>query len=451
MLIFQKQGVINDIPMHTAAMSRYPFSHGVKALYTFKTAFGEEVCGAIQEGNTLLVPRESVPYATPPYDFRVSYPVKAVPCTFTPRHNQSELCEKSIKLLLAGQNHVFDASTGFGKSVCGSYIAARLGQPTLIIVTKQDLLDQWENTLIKLLKIPPSLVGRIQQDTCKWEGKQFVIGMAHSLIITGRYPEEMYRYFGMVIWDEVHTMATDCFIRACQLFPAKYRLGFSATPDRKDGKTRLLHWHIGPTLVKGTVVALPPKILVVNTGWRIPTRRKLIGNSWEHVPIPHAPGRMMGVYKAQADSPQRNSILVNFAVQAYHAGRRTVVLTDLTDHLDKLFHLLCSAGVCGSEIGYYVGSMTKEALEASKKRKLVLATYKMCSTGTDVPDWDTLILASPRADVKQSIGRVMREKEGKLTPVILDPVDADPLFKNFHQSRLKQYRAVGATVVQMTN
>jgi superfamily II DNA or RNA helicase len=334
--------------------------------------------------------------------------------------------------------------------VCAGYIAAQLGQPTLIIVTKQDLMDQWEKTFVNVLKIDPTLVGRIQQDTCQWEGKKFVIGMVHSLVLPDRYPSEMYRYFGLIVWDECHSIATEGFIKACQLFPAKYRLGLSATPDRKDGKTKLLHWHIGPTLVKGTVIVMPPKILVKNTGWKIPCTRKLIGNAYQYVPIPYAPGRMMSVTKAQASSMHRNNEIAEFVLAAYKADRRVLVLSDLKEfHLDKLFQIFCSKGIPGNDISYYVGGMSKMELELSKVRRIVLGTYAMCSTGTDVPVWDSLVMATPRSDVKQIIGRVMRAHDGKKEPVILDLVDNESIFKSYHQSRRKQYASVGATIVQL--
>src|SRR4051812_38041002 len=100
----------------------------------------------------------------------------------------------------------------------------------MIIVTKDDLVGHWKEAF-NVLGIPGNLVGHVQQNTCDWQGKMFVVGMVHSLIIPDRYPAEMFKYFGMLVLDEVHQMAADCFVRACQMFPGKYRLGFSATPD----------------------------------------------------------------------------------------------------------------------------------------------------------------------------------------------------------------------------
>jgi superfamily II DNA or RNA helicase len=432
-------------------MSTYPYSKGLEDAYTFESAFdGEIVCGAVQQGNMLLVPRESVPYAAPLNDFRAWYtPPVPVPCTFVPRNEeQQKLFAKSLSLLQGGQSHLFEAPTGWGKTVVGGAIAAGLGQPTLIVVTKEDLMHQWRDSLTQVLGIPVSKVGHIQGEIQDWQGKQFVLGMVQSLMIEGKYPPEMYRYFGLQILDECHQMAADCFVRACQFFSAKLRLGFSATPTRKDGKTKLLYWHIGHIMVKGTVMTAKPKVLVRQSRWCIPTRRGQYGEKGEV--IPHSPGRMMLVNKAMASSDIRNMEIVNFVLQAYKQDRITLVMSDLRDsHLNRLFQMLTNEGIPGEDIGYYVGGMSKAELSHTKKRRVVLGTYKMCSTGTDVPHWDTLVMATPRADIKQSIGRVLRAVDGKKQPVIFDLVDKNAIFQGFHLARLKQYYALGAEVVKV--
>ena len=427
-------------PIRTGAMSAYPYSEWLESLYTFESAFeNEKVCGAVKQGNTLLVPRESVPYAPPEADFRAFSKPNPVAITFTPRNDEQEtLAAKSVALLQHGRSHIFEAPTGWGKTVVGGVIAARVGQPTLIVVTKEDLMHQWKDSLVNVLGISPALVGEIQQNTCDWKGKQFVLGMVQSLIIPDRYPAEMYKYFGLQILDEVHQMAAECFVRSCQMFPAKLRLGFSATPTRKDGKTQLLHWHIGQMLVRGTILEAKPKVVVRQTGWRIPPH------------VIYKPGRMMSVSKAMAHSNPRNMEIANCVLQSYAAGRVTLVMSDLRDsHLNRLFQMLTNEGIPGQDIGYYVGGMSKIELSHTKQRRVVLGTYKMCSTGTDVPKWDTLVMATPRADVKQAIGRVLRSVVGKKQPVIFDLVDKDAIFQGFHLSRLKQYYSVGADVVRV--
>lgn len=431
--------IVNQVPLNTAAMSALPFDSGLEARYSFITAYGDEVHMARREGHTLWVPRKTCPWAEPQNDYRVRYTPSAIDCNFVPRSDeQRDLCEKSIELLLSGQDHVFDAPTGWGKTIAGSYIAARVGQPTLIIVQKEDLVEQWREALIDVLGIDPSLVGYIQQDTCDFVGKAFVIGMLQSLILPERYPPEMYKYFGMVVFDEVHLVAADTFSRACEIFPAYHRLGFSATTLRRDGKSRVIEAHIGPVLVKGTLVPMKAKVLVKRTGWRIPKEAK------------YEPGKMMAVFKAMGKDFVRNAEITEFVWQAFNADRTILVMSDLIEgHLIRLFHTFTSKGIPGEDIGYYIGGMSKIDLEATKQRRVVLGTYQMCSTGTNVPHWDTLVMATPRAHVKQPVGRVLRTMLGKKQPVILDLVDGDAIFHGYHLSRMKDYYSIGAELVQV--
>ena len=439
---------IDQLPLKTDAMSRYPYSPELEQRYTFQSAFDEKVCGAIRSGKTLLVPRESVPYAPPQEDYRTFYPPKQIAYHFTPRNDeQQEIALQSIAALDQGRSHIIEAPTGWGKTVVGGVIAACFGQPTLIVVTKDDLVDQWRKALIDILQIPASMVGHVQADICDWKGKQFVIGMVQSLIIEGKYPPEMIRSFGLMVLDECHQMAAECFVRVCQTIPAKYRLGFSATPTRRDGKTKLLHWHVGPILFRGKILEAKAKILIRQTGWVIPTRPGRMGEKPETIPF--KPGRMTLVMKAMAAHDGRNMEIVNCVVQSYKSGRTTLIMSELRDHLHRLFQMLTNEGIPGDDIGYYVGGMSKIELGHTKKRRVVLATYKMCATGTDVPHWDTLVLAVPRADVKQAIGRILRDYAGKKQPVIFDLVDRNSIFQGFHLSRLKQYYSVGAEIVRV--
>jgi superfamily II DNA or RNA helicase len=384
-------------------------------------------------------------------DYRHAETPSAINCNFVPHNEEQEpLATKAVNLLRAGYDHIFEAPTGWGKSVVGSVVACRLGQPTMIVVNKSDLMDSWYDALVNVLKVPAALVGKVQQNTCDWQGKRIVIGMAHSLCIPDRYPMEMYRYFGFLLVDEVDTTPTDQFSPLFRLFPARYRMGMSATPDRKDGKWQVVQGNIGPTLVKGTLIPMSPKILVKQTGWKIPKSKRWENGELVEVPIPYTPGRMGLVEKAMANSMTRNMNIVEFAHAAYRADRRTLILCSTLEHLSRLFQMLASHGVPGNDIGYYVGGMKKHELERGKNSRIILGTYKMVDRGTNVPIWDSLSLGTPRADVKQAIGRVLRFMEGKKQPVIQDLVDYDKIFQSYHMARVKQYYAVHAEIVRMS-
>lgn len=432
-------------------MAMYPYSEVLEERMKFLSRFGDEVNMAVRDGGALYVPRRLAPPGNYPDD-RVVNPIPAINCKMPPRtEEQAECIAKSVAYLKDGQDHVLEAPTGWGKTYGGSAVAARLGQTTVIVVPKNDLIDEWRNTLLNLIGVPESKIGHIQQSVCDYEGKWFVIASLHSLIIPGKYPPEMWKYFGCVLFDETHRVAAETFQQVCHLFFARYRLGLSATPKRQDGKDPIIKANIGPVLVKGKQVPMKPKVLVKRTGWKIPRFKRWNADKQEYemVPIPHAPGRMATVYKAMANNAARNKIIAEFVKQAYDKGRRIVVMADTIAHLEALHLFIAGFGIPGEHFGFYVGGKKKELLDQAADKPVVMATYAMTAEGTNYPKWDTLVLATPRTNVKQPIGRVMRWKEGKGTPIILDLQDDEPIFKSFYNSREVQYYSVDAEIVKL--
>ena len=199
------------------------------------------------------------------------------------------------------------------------------------------------------------------------------------------------------------------------------------------------------------LVKVPPKVLVVNSGFKIPWVKWRIDGEYKVVPLPHEPGKVMHVHKLLVKDKGRNKLIVDFVKEAYDRGRYTVVLSDLSVdlYLGELRRLLTASGIPDKEIAYYIGGMTEEQRDQAVAKKVVLATYNMAAENTDVPWWSAMVLATPRANVKQAIGRVLREHPDKPQPVILDIVDTDsPVFTQYYAARKRLYlsQEIGGTV-----
>jgi superfamily II DNA or RNA helicase len=436
---------ISKEPTWTGACSVYPYDPGLDAALVFDSKFDGEVRLARRDGDVLLVPRGLS--TSTGKDVRVSRPLPAISCKVGPLDvEQANVIASSLSLLRAGTDHVVEAPTGFGKTYVGASIAAGLGQVTIILVQKDDLMGQWRDTLLGLVGVGPDDVGVAKAAKLSYEGKRFVLGSVQSVIRSGKYDSKFFESFGLVVFDEIHRMAADCFSKACFMFPAMYRLGLSATPKRPDGKTPVVEAHVGPVLVRGTTVPMRPKVLVKNTGWVRP--------EWSrNLPA----GSLVPVAKAMAKSPARNAVIVEFVVLAYARGRRVVVMSELIDHLEVLRTALIVAGVPPQHLGTYTGALSGKVnmLRVEGAKPVVLATYRMCSEGTNFPLWDTLVMATPKAHVKQPLGRILRASPGKPQPVCLELLDHDhpdieeKLLRGFHYSRLKEYYEVGAEVVRL--
>ncbi len=267
-----------------------------------------------------------------------------------------------------------------------------------------------------------------------------------------------------IVVHNCHIVGAETFSETCWKFPSKLRLGLSATPYRKDGKDGVFKGHIGKVMVKGVVETLIPKVIIQRTGFKLPlVPRKVQGSDgqWKTrmVQFPHSPGRTQGLNKLLAKDNSRNNIIASFVKAAYDKGRNTVIMSELKEgHLEVLKSKFVQSGIPTKDIDFYVGGMKEAAREKAKRARVVLATYQMCSMATDAPWWDTLVLATPRSDVNQIVGRVRREYEGKISaldegkvegkpPVVLDLVDDDsPLLAGYCEARKKWYRSIKAVL-----
>ena len=445
---------IDQKPLWVGAVSAYKYDEVLEKRMTFKSKFGDDVNMSFVKDGMLMVPRRLTPPGVG--DYRTTRDLGAIKCKVGPRSDEQATCiAKSVGLLKSGVDHILQAPTGWGKTYGGSAIAAELGQATLIIVPKSDLMFEWKQTLINLIGVPASEIGLIQGDKIDYVGKRFTLAMVHSLVIEGKYDHDpaMLKYFGCVLFDETHKMAADTFQIAARMFSAKYRLGLSATPKRSDGKDPVIAAHIGEVMVIGKQVPMKPKIIVERSQWSIPKFKRWNPEKqlYEMQTMPYAPGRMAGVFKRMAADELRNAIIANMAKQAYDAGRHHIIMSDTLEHLKLLHLIIAKKGVPGEQFGFYVGGTkkkTKEELDYQASKPIVLATYAMTKEGTNYPDWDMLTLATPKADVEQAIGRVMRMKPGKKQPIVFDIVDVDSIFKGFYSAREVQYYRVGAEIVK---
>lgn len=284
----------------------------------------------------------------------------------------------------------------------------------------------------------------LKKEEVAYAGLVYCLSMPKGTLVIRRNNKVM-------VSGNCHRMAADCFQRVCQMFPAYFRLGLSATPKRSDGRDNVIKGHIGPVLVKGTLIPMSPKVIVQQSGWSMPRKNVFDSDTglWKEVVMPHAPGRMVTVVKIMAANKARNALICNFVKQAYGTTRTILVLSDLIDtHLKILFYELIGVGIKGEDIDYYIGGRSDVELKNAAHKRVILGTYKMVSEGTDYPHWDTLVLATPHAKVKQPVGRVIRDKPGKLTPVVYDLVDKDPIFQGFYKAREAQYYSLKANIIK---
>jgi len=340
-------------------------------------------------------------------------------------------------------------------TACSMPVIAAVAKKTLIVCTKEDLMlddKQWLGSLKTFLNLTDKDIGVVRQDRCDVAGKKVVIGLVHSLSIEGRYPPGTFDDFGLIVWDEVHRVAADTFSNTAFLFRAKLRWGLSATVERSDGKEIILHANIGPTRVKSQPLVIKPKVLHFTSNWHCPRVLRVDPNTGEQkvVRLPHSPGRVTHIIQSLAKDISRNDLICKATMMAYQKKRSIVVFTELLDHIETLRMALKNMGVPWGDMGVYVGGMKAKARDEATVKPITLTTYRMTSEGTNCPWWSCAVFATPRGDVVQIAGRVLREYPDKPQPILIDITDLDsPVFAGYSKSRRNWYRSVGADQVQL--
>jgi len=143
---------------------------------------------------------------------------------------------------------------------------------------------------------------------------------------------------------------------------------------------------------------------------------------------------------------KRNNLIIDLLKKDMADNRKTILLTDRRNHCEILFSLV-QQHIPSSTVGLYMGGMKQNELEKSEKCDIILATFSLAHEGLDIPTLDTLILASPKTDIIQSCGRILRETVGKKnTPLIHDIVDRYASLPSQALKRRKYYVESGFIV-----
>jgi superfamily II DNA or RNA helicase len=350
-----------------------------------------------------------------------------------------------VNAFLLPQPHdgILSLHTGGGKTVCALYIASRLRLPTLVIVHNSFLRDQWEERVRAFL--PNARIGRIQGDQCEVENKDVIIAMLQTVSMK-ELPIATFKPIGLVIVDECHHIASEVFVQALPKVTSKYMLGLSATPSRKDGLMFVAHWFLGPLLYnsdKGDIEDPDIQVEMYEYKNDDPKFNEIIYNR-QGVMF----SSLMINKLAKCEDRTRWLATIVDDVMADAPDRQMLVLTDRVQHTKDLLAALPDALRETAAILSQDVHATKRGEYCASKR-ILIATYAMCKEGFDVPTLNTLLMATPRPDIDQIVGRILRvEKTArKVHPLILDIVD--PQFRRQFQERNGLYKKRCYKVMKM--
>jgi superfamily II DNA or RNA helicase len=303
-------------------------------------------------------------------------------------------------------------------------------------VHKEFLMNQWADRIMDCYDIKKSDIGFVQQNVCEFEDKKIVMIMIQSLLARD-YPKSMFDYFGTLCIDECHRIAAQEFRKAIVLFPARYRLGVTATPRRADKMENVFFWHIGNIVTIGEERRLKPRVKVIKTNLDL-THRDL-NNMYDF----RGKQNLNKVITYLIENDKRNRIIVSLIKKALKTGRKMMILSGRLDHLERLKIMMDMEMVKDGlryTSGYYIGGMSEEERTISATRQLIFATVQMAAEGLDIPDLDTLFLVTPKSDIEQAVGRILRTYDGKKEPVVVDFSDPIEICVNMLKKRVSFYR-----------
>ena len=335
------------------------------------------------------------------------------------------------------------APTAFGKTALAAWMIAARKVNTLVLVHRQQLLDQWHTRLAMFLKLPATSIGQVGG------GKSERSGCIDIAIIQSTHDKagvkDFVAEYGQVIVDECHHLSAFTFEQVMKQVKAKYVLGLTATPERKDGHHPIIYMQCGPIR------------------YRLSARSMTAASPFEHEVIPrltefcvppeHADTTIQELYAALVHDNTRNELIVRDLLRAVQGGCSPLLLTARIGHL-KYFETVLAGKV--DNVFVLKGGMGKKqrrsiaeaiAAVAEGAPRVILATGSYIGEGFDDARLDTLFLAMPiswKGTLQQYVGRIHRLHDAKQVVRVYDYVDSNVLMlARMYARRLKGYSAIG--------
>jgi hypothetical protein len=311
-------------------------------------------------------------------------------------------------------------------------IISILKKKTLILVHKEFLMNQWIERITEFM--PSARVGKIQGPVFDVEGNDIVIGMIQTMH-SRDFPSEAFAPFGLTVIDEVHRIGSEEFSKTLFKAVTPYMLGISATVERKDRLTKVLYMFIGNKIYS----------------------EERSGDDMVHVRAIQFKSNDSEFNETEYDfrgSPKYSTMITKLCQFGPRSDFIVLVISDLIkEHPEKQIMVLAHNRelltylydairhkISNDEntVGYYVGGMKEKDLKITEGRRIVLATYAMAAEALDIKSLSTLVMATPKTDIEQSVGRILRAKGQN--PIVVDIVDTHEYLKRQFNTRRIFYK-----------
>jgi len=328
-------------------------------------------------------------------DKRVTRPVEFPEFAFDLRESQQAVYDRVI------DNTIINAWVSWGKTITALAIAKKLANKTLVVTHTTNLRNQWERECKKAFGITPGRIGSGDFNTAP----PITIGNIQTLY---RRMDDIKQRFGTVILDEMHHVSSPTFTRIVDEMPARFKIGLTGTLERKDGRHVVFRDYFGNTVLKPPKENyLTPKIDVIKSDIRFldgsytPWAERInhLANNEEYV---HTVAMIAARYAA--------------------LGHKVLVVSDRVAFLKVCTRLVGERAIC------ITGDMPFEERDVAMKsmrgdKNILFGTQAIFSEGISLDELSCLVLGTPVNNdplLTQLIGRIVRKKEGKIQPTVVD-------------------------------
>jgi superfamily II DNA or RNA helicase len=345
-----------------------------------------------------------------------------------------EYQNKAVGRMLHAQQGIYEAPTGSGKTISCAAFISEVQVKTIILVDKINLATQWKDRLRDALGIEAGIIG-----DGRWEEKDVTIAIRQTLWYRHATldADDWWSRWGAVILDECHAISAETVRELIQRFPAYYRIGVSATPDRHDWLGHVSRSMIGEIVCRTSEddllragVLVRPQIIAVKTSFTF---------NWSTMENPQR--KWQHLINELRDSHDRNREICE--VMKANLGKAVLVHTEQVKHANVLEAYAYAAGWAEKDVFHFTGKQKDSERQAIMKRAaegniLILSTIG--KEALDIPRLDVVMIVWPtknQAAVTQLIGRIMRVHDLKDIPVVFDFWDhlVGPLNNHFGARR----------------
>lgn len=385
-----------------------------------------QIHGYEKEGKALILPRGSIQQVLGIIEGAgLPYQIEDRRRSLQPVHFQfmgslRDFQKEAVERMLDRDSGILSAPTGSGKTVMALAIIAERKQPALIVVHNKELVNQWIERIESFMGIPRAEVGIIGAGK-KTFGPRFTVGIINSIY---KVSPEIRHLFGHIVVDECHRAPSRTFTEGLKHFDARYLLGLSATPWRRDRLSRLIYWNVGD------VVHKIEQDFLMDSGDVL--RAEVITRPTDFRTTFDPSGEYSLMLSQLTQDMKRNKLIAHdVAQEALESSGVCLVLTDRKAHVDELAGMIEAEGIEADRLTGDLPDKERQKVVArlnDGQVKVLVATGQLVGEGFDCKELSTLFLACPirfNGRLLQYLGRVLRPAPGKEKGRIYDYIDSN--------------------------